>query len=204
MKEIKNFINKTETEYLIKMIDKYASKSMVVGTPKEKNKYSLSRTSYTANLIHNDPTVQTIHKRISKYLGINLKKGESLQGQRYEAGQYFKDHQDYFKGEHYNMNCLASGNRTYTFMLYLNDNFEGGSTNFPHLNKEIKAETGKALVWNNLQHGIPNEYMTHSGTEVISGTKYIITSWWRENQWDGGQDIKEYEKKLKSNQLSII
>ena len=204
MKEIKNFINKTETEYLIRMIDKYASKSMVVGTPKEKNKYSLSRTSYTANLIHNDPTVQTIHKRISKYLGINLKKGESLQGQRYEAGQYFKDHQDYFIGEHYNMNCLASGNRTYTFMLYLNDNFEGGSTNFPHLNKEIKAETGKALVWNNLQHGIPNEYMTHSGTEVISGTKYIITSWWRENQWDGGQDIKEYEKKLKSNQLSII
>ena len=67
MKEIKNFINKTETEYLIRMIDKYASKSMVVGTPKEKNKYSLSRTSYTANLIHNDPTVQTIHKRISKY-----------------------------------------------------------------------------------------------------------------------------------------
>ena len=99
MKEIKNFINKTETEYLIRMIDKYASKSMVVGTPKEKNKYSLSRTSYTANLIHNDPTVQTIHKRISKYLGINLKKGESLQGQRYEAGQYFKDHQDYFKGD---------------------------------------------------------------------------------------------------------
>ena len=204
MKEIKNFINKTETEYLIRMIDKYASKSMVVGTPKEKNKYSLSRTSYTANLIHNDPTVQTIHKRISKYLGINLKKGESLQGQRYEAGQYFRTHKDYFEGKSYDKNCLASGNRTYTFMLYLNDNFEGGSTNFPHLNKEIKAETGKALVWNNLQHGIPNEYMTHSGTEVISGTKYIITSWWRENEWDGGQDIKEYEKKLKSNQLSII
>ena len=204
MNEIKNFLSNNESEYLIRMIDKYAAKSMVVGAGEKMNEYNLSRTSYTANLVANDPTVESLHKRIAKYLGLNIKKGESLQGQRYEAGQYFRDHQDYFKGDSYQRNCLSSGNRTYTFMLYLNHNFEGGSTNFPHLKKEIKPEQGKAVVWNNLQHGHINEYMTHGGTEVTYGTKYIITSWWRENQWDGAGDQKEYEKKLKSKQLSII
>lgn len=204
MKEIKNFIDPNEAKYLIRMIDKYANKSMVVGVGKEMNEYSLSRTSYTANLVANDPTVESIHRKIAKYLGLNIKKGESLQGQRYEAGQYFRNHQDYFKGDSYDRNCLSSGNRTYTFMLYLNDNFEGGNTDFPHLKKSIKPEQGKALVWNNLQHGHTNEYMTHGGSNVIRGTKYIITSWWRENIWDARGDQKEYEKLLKSSQLSII
>ena len=204
MKEIENFITSEEAKYLINMIDKYASKSMVVGSGKDMNEYSQSRTSYTSNLIANDPTVQSLHKRIAKYLGQPIQKGESLQGQRYEVGQYFRSHTDYFKGDSYERNCLASGNRTYTFMLYLNDDFEGGTTKFPHLNKEIKPKACKAVVWNNLQHGVPNEYMTHSGEEVIEGTKYIITSWWRENIWNGGEDQKEYQEKLKSSQLSII
>jgi hypothetical protein len=39
---------------------------------------------------------------------------------------------------------------------------------------------------------------------VLEGTKYIVTSWWRENNWNGSDDYKEYKKKLNSNQLSII
>ena len=204
MKEIENFISTEESKYLIRMIDNSASKSMVVGSGNTMNTYSSQRTSSTSNLIANDPTVESLHKKIAKYLGVNLKKGESLQGQRYEVGQFFRGHVDYFSGEHYDKNCLSSGNRTYTFMLYLNDNFEGGTTNFPHLKKIIKPKACKGIVWNNLQHGYPNEYMKHSGEDVTNGTKYIITSWWRENVWDPTGDNKEYEKKLKSNQLSII
>ena len=204
MKEIENFISQQEANYLIKMIDQHASKSMVVGSGDNMNEYSKSRTSYTSNLIANDPTVESLHKRIAKYLGQPLHKGEALQGQRYDIGQYFTTHHDYFKGDSYEKNCLSSGNRTYTFMLYLNDNFQGGSTKFPHFKKEIKPKACKAVVWNNLQHGIPNEYMSHSGETVTEGTKYIITSWWRENIWNGGADNKEYEQKLKNKQLSII
>ena len=75
---------------------------------------------------------------------------------------------------------------------------------FHILKKIIKPKACKGIVWNNLQHGYPNEYMKHSGEDVTNGTKYIITSWWRENVWDPTGDNKEYEKKLKSNQLSII
>ena len=138
MKEIENFITREEAKYLMNMIDKYANKSMVVSRGKQMNEFNEARTSYTSNLIANDPTVETLHKRIAKYLGQPLHKGESLQGQRYEKGQYFRTHKDYFEGDTYDKNCLSSGNRTYTFMLYLNDNFDGGTTNFPYLKKEIK------------------------------------------------------------------
>ena len=204
MKEIEGFISPEEARYLMRMIDNYANKSMVVGSGDQMNSYSESRTSYTANLIANDPTVESLHKKIAKYLGYPLHKGESLQGQRYQEGQYFASHTDYFKGDCYERNCLSSGNRTHTFMLYLNDDFEGGTTNFPHLKREFKPKSCKGVIWNNLQQGVPNEYMTHSGEPVTKGTKYIITSWWRENRWNGGADGKLYEEKLKSSQLSII
>ena len=204
MKEIENFITSEEAKYLMNMIDRYANRSMVTAGGDQMNTVSAARTSYTSNLVANDPTVESLHKRIAKYLGEPLHKGESLQGQRYEEGQYFTSHTDYFTGESYDKNCLSSGNRTYTFMLYLNDNFEGGTTNFPHLNKEIKPKSCKAIVWNNLQQGVPNEYMTHSGEKVTKGTKYIITSWWRENSWIGADDGKQYQQKLKNQQLSII
>ena len=75
MKEIENFISTEESKYLIKMIDNSASKSMVVGSGNTMNTYSSQRTSSTSNLIANDPTVESLHKKIAKYLGVNLKKG---------------------------------------------------------------------------------------------------------------------------------
>ena len=204
IKEVENFIDKAEADHLMYLIDKFAHKSTVAGYKNQYSKLDNARTSYSATLDSKNPTIKKIHQRIAKYLGVPISKGEVLQGQRYEAGQYFKEHPDYFLGEHYDMNCLASGNRTYTFMLYLNDDFTGGTTNFRHLKMEIKPKKHKAIVWNNLYKGKPDDYKLHSGEEVKSGTKYIITSWWRENNWNGSDDYKEYQKKLKSNQLSII
>ena len=64
MKEIQNFITKEEARYLMNMIDRYANKSMVVAGGKQMNQYSQARTSYTSNLVSNDPTVETLHKKI--------------------------------------------------------------------------------------------------------------------------------------------
>tara|TARA_B100000029_G_C17414357_1_gene901926 strand:- start:542 stop:1075 length:534 start_codon:yes stop_codon:yes gene_type:complete len=177
---------------------------MVCSKDSTMNEYSEERTSSTSNLTANNMVVKRLHKKIAKYLGVDLKKGEALQGQRYEVGEYFNDHTDYFTPETYKQNCLVSGQRTFTFMLYLNDDFEGGTTSFKFLNKEFKPEACKAVVWNNLEYGQPNKYMTHCGNEVTKGKKYIITSWWRENEWQSGVDYKEYMTTVKNVQLSII
>ena len=188
VKEIKGFLSKNECQALVEMIEANNVRSSVVVGGTDRSGISETRTSSTSNLAPNDPTVKSIHQKIADNLGLDIKKGEDLQGQKYEPGQYFKEHNDYFSGDAYDKHCLHSGNRTFTFMIYLNDDFEGGGTYFPKLQKTIKPELGKAVVWQNTIDGEPQPETMHEGTTITKGVKYIITSWWRENDWNGAED----------------
>tara|TARA_R100000988_G_scaffold103473_1_gene82959 strand:+ start:1193 stop:2443 length:1251 start_codon:yes stop_codon:yes gene_type:complete len=194
MHEIPNFISHEECDEIIKLIDANHTRSSVVVGGTDRSDVTDHRTSSTSNLDPNLETVKEIHSKISQYLNLPLEKGESLQGQLYEPGQYFKPHNDFFTGPAYNMHCRASGNRTHTLMIYLNDDFEGGETNFPTLKKSVVAEKGKALWWKNMHEGATVSETLHEGVAVKSGKKYIVTSWWRENKWDGAGDMKKYEE----------
>ncbi len=194
MEEVKNFLTQEECQELIKLIDADHKRSEVVEGGTDRSAVSEVRTSSTCNLSNSNPLVLKVHKKISDYLGIDIKYGESLQGQLYEVGQFFKPHQDFFSGVAYEKHCKASGNRTHTFMIYLNDDFQGGGTHFPTLEKTVEPEQGKGLWWYNMKDGeLQNQYM-HEGVSVDSGKKYIITSWWREKVWDGTADQNLYEE----------
>ena len=71
-----------------------------------------------------------------------------------------------------------NGPRYLTFLIYLNDNFEGGETIFPNINKKIKPEKGKAVIFKNIDE---NENIIkqslHGGEPVRSGQKWIINKW---------------------------
>ena len=197
MNEIKNFLSKEDCLEVMGMIDLNHQPSSVVEGGDDVSTISKTRTSSTCNLDHNNPTVKRIHSKIANFLGINILKGEHLQGQLYEEGQYFKAHQDFFSGPAYDKHCLASGNRTHTLMIYINDDFEGGGTNFLNLNTIVKPEQGKAVAWENMSDGECLESAMHEGMPIIKGKKYIITSWWRENVWDGAGDSASYINKPK-------
>ena len=73
------------------------------------------------------------------------------------------------------------GNRWKTAILYLNDNYEGGETEFPNWGVKIKGKEGELVTWTNLnKNGTPNMDTLHAGLPVISGTKYIVVSWIRQ------------------------
>ena len=64
--------------------------------------------------------------------------------------------------------------RCLVWMVYLNDDFEGGETEFLYYKKRIKPETGKLLIW---PAGMTH---AHKGNMVLSGStknKYVITGW---------------------------
>jgi len=194
MEEINNFLTPDECQELINMIDANHSRSSVVVGGTDRTDVTDHRTSSTSNLDMNNVLVASIHKKIADYLGLEIQKGEALQGQLYEPGQYFKPHHDYFSGPAYDMHCKASGNRTHTFMIYLNEGFNGGGTRFPNLDKTVEPKTGKGLWWHNLVDGQYQEQYMHEGVEVESGKKYIVTSWWREKKWDGAGDESMYNE----------
>ena len=176
MQEYKNFLTQEECNELIKMIDANHTRSSVVEGGTDRTAISDYRTSSTCNLNSNNNVVKNIHSRIAGVLGFDLKKGEALQGQLYEEGQYFKKHNDFFEGAGYDMHCQASGNRTHTFMIYLNDGFKGGGTNFSNLNKVIEPELGKALMWENMRDGELQRQYLHEGVSIQDVIIYFLPS----------------------------
>lgn len=187
---IENFISKKDCKYIIDLIDKSHTRSSVAGTNRQKSVESEFRTSSTSNLPKGDPVVDKIKKKVAAYLDIDIERGEDIQGQLYEPDQFFKPHTDYFEGDSYINHCLASGNRTDTLMIFLNEDLEGGYTAFPNLDQKVKPKTGRAVVWQDMKDGEKVANTLHEGQPVISGKKYIITSWWRENKWQPDEDIR--------------
>jgi len=206
--EIENFLTKEECDNIILGIEANNVRSSVAGSGSQASTTDSSRTSYTSNLDVNVNLNVEVKGRIASFLQQDLGKGEPIQGQKYESGQFFRQHHDYFTGDSFTNHCLSSGNRTYTMMIYLNEDFEGGGTNFPNLDKTVEPKTGKAVFWENTKNGVPQHDTLHEGTDVVSGTKYIITSWWRENEWNGSEDVRlateHHNRKTKSNDLRKV
>lgn len=142
------------------------------------------RTSQTCDLGHMDaPVVTQVENRIARTLGLNLAFSEVMQGQKYRVGEQFKSHSDYFEpgGKTYFKYAKDKGQRTWTFMIYLNDTPKGGGTCFTKLDQTYYPKTGTAVIWNNLYStGRANPATFHQGMPVEEGEKFIITKWFRE------------------------
>lgn len=66
---------------------------------------------------------------------------------------------------------LEQSDRAFVFMLYLNDDFEGGETEFMFQKHKEKPKQGKLVIW-------PAGYThVHRGAMLMSGEKYIATGW---------------------------
>ena len=76
-----------------------------------------------------------------------------------------------FHDWHYENMGMQTSHRRFVIQLYLNDNFEGGETEFLYMNKRVKAKTGRLIIF-------PAGYThTHRGNPPIGGDKYILTNW---------------------------
>ena len=144
------------------------------------------RTSETCDLDDGHPVVHAIDERIAAFSRLDPKYGEPMQGQRYEVGQEFTAHTDYFEpqGVDYEKYTSVAGQRTWTVMVYLNEPEAGGATRFKAIDKVVQPEAGKLLAWNNRRpDGSPNPSTIHHAMKVRAGRKYVITKWFRERPW---------------------
>ena len=144
------------------------------------------RTSETCDLPAGEAAVVDLESRLFELNGIDPAHGEPVQGQRYLAGQEFKAHTDYFEpsGRDFAKFCSVAGQRTWTFMIYLNDVEAGGATRFKVVDKMFRPDQGKLVCWNNHRpDGTLNAATLHHGMKVRKGVKYVITKWYREKPW---------------------
>jgi prolyl 4-hydroxylase len=176
---LRNFLDAEACAELIELIDAKRRPSEIADDIGIAN----FRTSETCDLNWRDPIVGELDRKIAELLGLELGQSEPLQGQRYAPGQEFKPHTDTFEpgGYDFYLHTAASGQRTWTAMIYLNEPEDGGATRFKTIGKTVQPETGKLLAWNNLSpDGRPNPATLHQGMKVRRGTKYVLTKWFRE------------------------
>jgi prolyl 4-hydroxylase len=177
------FLSPELCEALIAMIERDRRPSTIA----DENGDAYFRTSETCDLPAEEPAVQALERCLFELNGIDPAHGEPVQGQRYLPGQEFKAHTDYFEptGRDFAKFCSVAGQRTWTFMIYLNAVEAGGATRFKTIGKMFKPEAGKLLCWNNHQpDGTLNAATLHHGMKVRKGVKYVITKWYRERPWE--------------------
>lgn len=179
------FLDPDHCRQLIELIDKDLRPSTLA----DPNGDPVFRTSKTCDLDTADEPVGRLEAMLDEFTGIDPAHGERLQGQRYEVGQEFKRHTDYFdpQGPDWKRFCAEAGQRTWTFMIYLNEVEAGGATRFPAIGKLIRPEPGKLLGWNNRKpDGRCNPGTLHQAMKVRKGVKHVITKWYRERPWPDG------------------
>ena len=72
---------------------------------------------------------------------------------------------------HYENGSMISASRMFVIQIYLNDNFDGGETEFLYQNIREEAVAGDVLIF-------PAGYThVHRGNPPIGGVKYIANSW---------------------------
>jgi len=118
------------------------------------------------------PVVHALNRRIAARTGTHVRQGEPLQVLRYAPGQQYQPHLDAVPG--------LANQRILTVLVWLNDAFEGGETDFPEIGRRFRGARGDALVFANvLPDGRPDPVMRHCGLPVTRGTKLLASRWIR-------------------------
>ncbi|MEM8795317.1 MAG: 2OG-Fe(II) oxygenase [Pseudomonadota bacterium] len=173
---IENFLTETECEDYIAFAEttgfEEATVSTEIGMVMMKDIRNNDRV-----MVDDFDRADDLYIRISEFLPQRFKKkwqpaglNERLRFYRYDSGQQFDWHGDgYFE--------RTNGERSFfTFMVYLNEGFDGGGTSFQRnlfgnpigTDITIVPQTGLALIF--------HHPLMHRGDPVIEGRKYVLRS----------------------------
>lgn len=127
---------------------------------------------------------------ISQALGCSFLDHEDVSVLHYTPGQEFKAHYDFIVPP--KPGVKVPGQRHYTFLVYLNEDYEGGQTVFPHLGFGLRGGKGDALMFRNVdEKGEPDRLTLHSGSPTTGGEKWLLSQWVREPQnWQGARPMR--------------
>ncbi len=173
------FLSTEECRYLAELAEPLLAPSVVIDPATGQQRRDPVRSASSAGFpfIREDPVLHAINRRIAAATRTAWEQGEPLQVLSYEAEQEYKLHSD----------ALPPGGnqRIITFLVWLNQGYEGGATSFPRLGLEIAGKPGDALCFvNTTPSGEALAEMWHAGLPVTRGRKLLLSKWIREAPLD--------------------
>lgn len=165
-----------ECKYLIETAAPLLSPSVVVDPRTGQQVPNPVRTSSAAGFPFTDenPAIHALNRRLAAASGTDARSGEPLQVLHYAPGEQYHEHSDALPG------VPPHQQRVLTFLVYLNEDFEGGETSFPALGIKVRGRTGDGLLFRNAAaDGHPDPRAIHAGLPVTRGVKHLASRWIR-------------------------
>ena len=164
---IENFLSENER---IHIKQEAKSKLQASTVDKDRRVDEQIRKSETAWLSTEDPIIRSVVERCVSRTDRPIENCEQLQVLRYKEDGHYNPHQDVFYQD--------KNKRLYTFIIALNDEYDGGETAFPYLNEKYKLNAGDALFFHTLDnYGLDTTDALHGGQPVKSGEKWVCNLW---------------------------
>lgn len=134
------------------------------------------------DLMDADVVQIAIQHRIAAAVGLPAHNLEGPTVLHYAAGQEITNHFDFLNTEmpNYEDELNRRGQRVITFLIYLNDGYGGGETDFPELGVRHRGRRREGLFFvNALPDGQPDRRMVHAGRPPSSGEKWVFSQFIR-------------------------
>lgn len=119
-----------------------------------------------------------LQARMSLTCGYPMQHFETPMVLHYSVGQQITPHFDFIdaNASDYAEQIREQGQRMVTFLLYLNDDYDGGETTFPELGIVHRGAAGGGLYFINAHADLtPNRRMLHTGSPPVRGEKWVVS-----------------------------
>jgi prolyl 4-hydroxylase len=124
-------------------------------------------------------------RRVSQMIGEPFENQEDTMILRYRPGEAYDDHYDFVdpRVTQFQRELAVQGQRIATVLIYLNEEYTGGETDFPVLGWRYRGSRGDALAFRNVTAaGLPDARTLHAGRPPITGEKWLLSKWIRDRQ----------------------
>lgn len=178
-----NFLSPQECMKLIELSTKKITPSQAIDVDTGEGIAHSDRTSSGTYFNRGDnELVRRIDRRIAKILNWPVDRGEGIQILKYEIGQQYKPHFDYFVNKPGGVDhTKVGGQRVGTLLMYLSNPDLGGATTFPNMGLNVYPVMGNALFF---RYPDPKDPITlHAGNPVVEGQKWVATKWLRQRKY---------------------
>jgi len=144
-----------------------------------------TNSSSNFNFAELDLALVLIRTRIAALTGLPTDGFENTQILHYAPGQRFAAHYDFLDPNNpaQRQTIDVWGQRVVTFLVYLNDDFDGADTSFLKLNWRYRGNKGDAILFRNVDGaGAPDLATLHEGMAPARGEKWLLSQWIRPPQ----------------------
>lgn len=137
-----------------------------------------TNSDFAFDIVEADVLLALLRERISNLTKIPTPAMEPPQIFHYDVGEEIKAHFDFLRDGEKAYGGGYQGERIATFLLYLNDDYEGGELEFPHIGLRHRGRTGDAVFFANVDNEMkPERLSLHAAKPVTRGEKFIFSQW---------------------------